>query len=144
MSIKRAESVKTTTATHIAALCSRSSCHELPPHRLRSPGKLTGGYGFPRYEKRKSTSPFVWGESTIEVGPSWREIDKPKLMPSNKNFIGAMSKLIRRKPAHRLMRRWRPEREKYDYIVPTAPSSRSAYLECALVAADKLLVPSSQ
>ena len=102
----------------------------------------TGGYGFARDDDRRSTYDILLGEATIEDALLSTEIETLKLVPSNKNLIGANLELIQQENrAHRLKEALAEQREKYDFVVLDCPPALDLLTLNALVAADKLLVP---
>src|SRR5271170_3075839 len=102
----------------------------------------TGGYGFARDDDRRSTYDILLGEATIEDALLSTEIETLKLVPSNKNLIGANLELIQQENrAHRLKEALAAQREKYDFVLLDCPPALDLLTLNALVAADKLLVP---
>jgi len=102
----------------------------------------TGGYGFPRDDERESTYDVLLGESTLAQTALQTEIETLKVVPSNKNLIGANVELIQMdRRAFRLKEAIEAIREDYDYIVLDCPPALDLLTLNALVAADRLLVP---
>jgi len=102
----------------------------------------TGGYGFPRDDERESTYDVLVGESTLAQTALQTEIETLKVVPSNKNLIGANVELIQMdRRAFRLKEAIEPIRKDYDYIVLDCPPALALLTLNALVAADRLLVP---
>ncbi|HEX3436450.1 MAG TPA: ParA family protein, partial [Pseudacidobacterium sp.] len=102
----------------------------------------TVGYGFARDEERKSTYDVLLGETTIADATVSTEIEALKLIPSNKNLIGANVELIQQENrSDRLKEALTSERSKYDFIVLDCPPALDLLTLNALVASDTLLVP---
>jgi chromosome partitioning protein len=102
----------------------------------------TGGYGFPRDDERDSIYDVLLGEATFAGTALQTEIETLKLVPSNKNLVGATVELIQLdRRAFRLKEALTAVREDYDYIVLDCPPALDLLTLNALVAADRLLVP---
>src|ERR1700761_814636 len=132
---------KTTTAINLSAALALEGLNTLLID-CDPQANSTGGYGFARDDERSSTYDILLGEATIEAALLSTEIDTLKLIPSNKNLIGANVELIQQENrANRLKEALATEREKYDYIVLDCPPALDLLTLNALVAADRLLVP---
>jgi len=102
----------------------------------------TGGYGFPRDDERNSIYDVLLGEATLAETALQTEIEALKVVPSNKNLIGANVELIQMdRRAFRLKEAIETVRGDYDYIVLDCPPALDLLTLNALVAADRLLVP---
>jgi chromosome partitioning protein len=102
----------------------------------------TGGYGFPRDDERNSIYDVLLGQATLAETALQTEIPSLKLVPSNKNLIGANVELIQMdRRAFRLKEAIDPVREDFDYIILDCPPALDLLTLNALVAADRLLVP---
>jgi chromosome partitioning protein len=102
----------------------------------------TGGYGFGRDDERDSIYDVLLGEATLAGAALQTEIETLKLIPSNKNLIGANVELIQiERRAYRLKEALETVREDYDYIVLDCPPALDLLTLNSLVAADRLLVP---
>ncbi|HEX5235661.1 MAG TPA: ParA family protein [Silvibacterium sp.] len=102
----------------------------------------TGGYGFSRDDKRKSTYEVLTGDCTLAEATLPTEIEALRLVPSSKNLIGANVELIQNdRRAYQLREALEPERTNYDFVILDCPPALDLLTLNSLVAADKLLVP---
>jgi chromosome partitioning protein len=102
----------------------------------------TGGYGFARDDERDSIYDVLLGQATITSTALQTEIETLKVVPSNKNLIGANVELIQvERRAYRLKEAVETVRSDYDYVLLDCPPALDLLTLNSLVAADRLLVP---
>jgi chromosome partitioning protein len=132
---------KTTTAINLAAAIALEG---LPTLLIDCDPQAnsTGGLGFARDEARLSVYDVLLGHTTIAEALLPTEIDTLKLVPSNKNLIGATIELISLEGREfKLREALAPIRNDYPFILLDCPPALDLLTLNALVASDGLLVP---
>ena len=132
---------KTTTAINLAAAIALEG---LPTLLIDCDPQAnsTGGLGFARDEARLSIYDVLLGHTTVAEALLPTEIDTLKLVPSNKNLIGATIELISLEGREfKLREALAPIRNDYPFILLDCPPALDLLTLNALVASDGLLVP---
>ena len=132
---------KTTTAINFAAALALEG-HKTLLIDCDPQSNASGGLGLGKDPERLSTYDVVLGETTIAEATQPSPVDKLSVVPASKDLIGAnfdLASADRRE--FRLRDAIAPVRDAYAFIILDCPPALDLLTLNALVAADKLLVP---
>ncbi len=105
-------------------------------------GNTTGGLGIARDDERPSIYQLLTGEKAADAVLLPTELELLKLVPGNRNLIGANLELVEAdRREFRLKDALESQKKDFDFILLDCPPALDLLTLNALVAADRLLVP---
>jgi chromosome partitioning protein len=132
---------KTTTAVSLGAALAMSEKNILIVD-MDPQGNTSSGVGLDKYAAVGNTYHTLMGERTIDDVTLGTQLDFLKVVPSNKDLVGAELELVSEENREfRLKEAVNAVRDKYDYILIDSPPSLGLLTINAMVAADELLIP---
>ncbi len=132
---------KTTTAINLASSLAAAEVNTLLVD-CDPQSNSTSGLGVSKDGERLSTYEVIMGLATAEEALRSTELQQLRLLPSNKNLIGANLELVEaERREYRLREALAPLRERFQFIVVDCPPALDLLTLNALVAADGVLIP---
>lgn len=132
---------KTTTAVNLGAALAMAEKRVLLVD-IDPQANSTSGLGLEKYDDRPDVYHCLVENTPLENALHTTDLPFLKLLPANKNLVGAELELVDREDREfRLKNTLKPGKASFDYILIDSPPSLGLLTINAMVAADQLLIP---